>query len=151
MDPQLELLAEKRKKLLEITKDLTVGQYNLVPPGFNNNIVWNMGHIIAVSERVMFNESGYTPPIHPISFAPYARGTRPDKPVKEEEISYLRNYLSAITTMFDGDSLSDTAVPSVTQIGSRAMQFVLLHEDYHYRTVVRMISQINEMSRELFD
>ncbi len=61
MIPYLNKLEEEKTLLLDRTKDLTVDQYNVVPPGFNNNIIWNMGHILVVSEDLLYGNSPYRP------------------------------------------------------------------------------------------
>jgi hypothetical protein len=50
----LNILEEERKLLMERTRDLTVDQYNIIPHCFNNNIIWNMGHILVAGLHSLY-------------------------------------------------------------------------------------------------
>jgi len=47
MKKEIERLKKTRIFLLDLIKDLTTEQLNEIPKGFNNNIIWNLGHLIA--------------------------------------------------------------------------------------------------------
>src|SRR5690606_33434819 len=52
VDFQLSLLETTRRKALEIAGGLTPEQLLAVPKGFHNNILWNLGHLVA-SQQVL--------------------------------------------------------------------------------------------------
>lgn len=136
MNLYLELIENKRKKLLSLTNALTVQQYNTVPKGFNNNIIWNMGHLLAVSERVLYDESGRASQVHKIPLDGFKRGTKPREQIGEYDISYIRDLLlqSLVFLQGNGTEASENEL-SAFKTNPRAMEFLLFHEDYHYNRI----------------
>ena len=51
---QFEILKLTRQYLLNDIKDLTVEQLNEVPAGFNNNIIWNVAHMLATQQGICY-------------------------------------------------------------------------------------------------
>lgn len=43
-----------RSRTLEIVANLSVEQVKGIPNGFNNNILWHVGHILTIQERLAF-------------------------------------------------------------------------------------------------
>jgi len=149
MNRYLKLIENKRQKLLDLTKNLTVEQYNFIPNGFNNNIIWNMGHLLSVSERILYEESGLQPPAHSISLAMFNKGTKPEKVLKEEEIAYIRDL------MLESVRFLEKCEPAIPETGSndyqssetntKLMEFVLFHEEYHYCKTVDFLRNIHQL------
>jgi hypothetical protein len=52
---QMEL---NRNRTLEVIAGITEEQADIVPKGFNNNIRWNIGHILTAQERMAFRLIG---------------------------------------------------------------------------------------------
>jgi hypothetical protein len=50
-----------RKFILSICEPLTEEQLNTTPNGFNNNIIWNLGHLIAAQQGICYIRSGLNP------------------------------------------------------------------------------------------
>ena len=58
MTKSIEIIKKPRLALFELIKDLSIEQLNQVPPGFNNNIIWNMGHLIAAQQGICYRRAG---------------------------------------------------------------------------------------------
>jgi len=58
MTSQIRAIRETRSFLLEQLKDLTAEQFNRTAEGFNNNIIWNLGHMIAVQQGICYKRAG---------------------------------------------------------------------------------------------
>lgn len=41
-----------RTSVLNLIESLTLKQINEIPAGFNNNIIWNLGHLVATDQRI---------------------------------------------------------------------------------------------------
>jgi len=52
MTKQFDINRFSRNILLALVQDLSLQQYNTIPKGFNNNIVWNLGHIL-ISQQML--------------------------------------------------------------------------------------------------
>lgn len=92
MNTQIELIKKTRLFLLEGIKDLTAAQLNKIPEGYNNNIVWNLGHIIWAQQGICYLRAALPPSIEEQFIIPYKIGTRPENFIYEEEIKIIKHY-----------------------------------------------------------
>ena len=97
MTKQIEIIKKTRAFLLDTLKDLTTEQYNHIPEGFNNNIIWNLGHMIAAQQGVCYIRAGLTPIVSEDFINTYKSGTKPEKPLSAEEIENIKSLL--LTTL----------------------------------------------------
>ncbi|ABG59027.1 DinB family protein [Cytophaga hutchinsonii] len=58
MKTQLEIIRKGRQSLIGIVSELTDEQLNKIPEGYNNNIIWNLGHLIASQQGLCYVRSG---------------------------------------------------------------------------------------------
>jgi len=68
-------------------------QLNKVPVGFNNNIIWNIGHIVVAQQALVYLASGNQPMISKELMALYTRGTKPERNVTQEEADEIKELL----------------------------------------------------------
>lgn len=71
-------LADKhRGRLLQLVEGCPADKRNVVPAGFNNSVHWQIGHILTVTERIIFSFSEL-PAALPASYMGFfSNGTRP--------------------------------------------------------------------------
>jgi hypothetical protein len=143
----LELLEERRTVLLKRTEHLTTNQYNLVPPGFNNNIIWNMAHALIVSESQLYSNAPFEIPIHEFDIQGFQRGTKPELAIDDYSIGQIRQSMAETVSVFR-KRLNDTTATSSqmsqsvalhTLVDERTLRFILFHEDLHAATVQRLL------------
>ena len=77
MKDEIEIIRKIRKYLLESVKDLSIDQLNTTPAGFNNNIAWNLGHMIAAQQGICYVRAGLQPPAGEGFFNTYKPGSKP--------------------------------------------------------------------------
>lgn len=58
MVKQFDILRKTRQYVLELIANLSMEQLNEVPAGFTNNIVWNLGHMLASQQGVCYLRGG---------------------------------------------------------------------------------------------
>ena|SRR5690554_1976570 len=134
------LLTYIRAASVREIQGLSVQQFNTIPTGFNNNIIWNAGHLIAVEQRVLYSRSGQTPLVSEEFFAKYQSGTRPDEYIEEVEINEIRKLLTYSVERFEQDrnnnlftsytSWSPSYGNTVSNI-NEAITFLSFHEGLH--------------------
>ncbi|WP_454801327.1 DinB family protein [Mucilaginibacter phyllosphaerae] len=146
MNKYFDNLRLKRLRLLDITSGLTPDQYNFVPPGFNNNVIWNMGHVLTVSDRRLEREHGFSAPDHGIDLDLFARGTRPSVVFDQHAILAIRYELLHSVAVYEqkSNALLGTAGSSGTMASS--LEFLLFHEDYHYLRVEELLKATAHLS-----
>ena len=58
MTKAIEIIKLPRVHLLDVVKDLSIEQLNHIPDGFNNNIIWNLAHIVATQQNICYKRAG---------------------------------------------------------------------------------------------
>ncbi|MEO5680982.1 MAG: DinB family protein [Chitinophagaceae bacterium] len=147
MTDYLELLEKQRAILLKKTTHLTTDQYNLVPRGFNNNIIWNMGHSLVVSESLLYSNTPFKVPLHEFDIEGFQKGTKPELIINDHGISLIRKALSDTVPLFKksfDDFLSanvqDLQDPTGSSVVSeKHLHFMLFHEDMHMAVIQRLL------------
>ncbi|QNL49275.1 DinB family protein [Olivibacter sp. SDN3] len=97
------LMVYLRTYVLRLINDLSLKELSTIPQGFNNNIVWNVGHLIATDQRVWYMRSGLTPPVEPNFIARYQKGTKPTVFVEEAEVIQIKQLLFFSLEQFEAD------------------------------------------------
>lgn len=82
-----------RKALSHFLDTISFEQLNKIPEGFNNNIIWNIAHIIVVQQMLSYKLSGLPMLVSDEMVAKYMRGTKPENDVKQTEIDVIQSLL----------------------------------------------------------
>ncbi|MCD8739031.1 DinB family protein [Mucilaginibacter roseus] len=145
-------LENDRDVLLEQTKDLSADQYNMIPPGSNNNIIWNMGHILVVGEDLLHPDSSDQNGVTETFKKRFRLGSKPDVFITEKEILYIRDALKDTAKLYKlsagndrsagNNNLSNGAGPPAS--GDDLMRFILFHEQMHYRKIAKLMGLIKK-------
>ena len=91
MEQVFKFIIDARKAFIKDIEGLTIEQLNEVPAGFNNNIIWNFGHIVVTTPILCYVRSGIKADASEVKFASaYAKGTKPTYFVTQEEVEELK-------------------------------------------------------------
>ncbi|MFK7905692.1 MAG: DinB family protein [Chitinophagales bacterium] len=90
MEKQLNILEATRKNILGTVKGLTLEELNKTPKGFNNNLIWNLGHVLVTQQLLCYGLSGVPMKADNEIIAKYRKGTKPTDFVGEEEYSFIK-------------------------------------------------------------
>ncbi|UKJ07596.1 DinB family protein [Solitalea lacus] len=140
MKEQFEMLRKTRKSLLDLIGDLTIEQLNEVPAGFNNNIAWNLSHLVAAQQGVCYLRSNNKMIIDESYFSSYKPGSKPEGIISADEIEKTRDLLLGTIDQFEADynnQLLSNYTPWTTRYGTElrtiedATTFLLYHEGLH--------------------
>lgn len=93
MDAVLKTWETGRNNYLRFIEPFTLEQLNKIPEGFNNNIIWNVGHIIVVQQSLVYRLSGQPMQVTDEIFNLYKPGTKPEKNITREEADELKQLL----------------------------------------------------------
>lgn len=89
------LLLQTRKNYLAVLEELSINEVNTIPIGFNNNIIWNIGHIVATMDVLFYKLNGLEPHLNTEFIEAYRKGTAPQSFVKAEVIDEVKQNLLA--------------------------------------------------------
>jgi hypothetical protein len=103
MNKQIEAIRRSRSFLLDQLKDLSDEQLNRIPEGFNNNIIWNLGHMITVQQGVCYKRAGLPTLISDDFLERYKPGSKPEGLINAEEIAYIKNLLVITLEQLEAD------------------------------------------------
>ena len=145
-----ELLEQQRSVLLKKTEHLTTDQYNLVLPGFNNNIIWNMGHTLIITDSLLYSNTPFEISNYKFDTEGFKMGTKPERPINDYVISQIRQSMSDTVPLFK-KLLNDAASASFqmsqsdlpdTLISQKNLRFILFHEDMHFRKIHQLLLNV---------
>lgn len=103
MNETFEITASSRRLLSQLIEHLTLAQLNEIPPGFNNNIIWNVGHVIVVQQMLVYNLAGLPMQVDADLILKYKKGTRPSIPATEAEVALLKELLFSTVKQTESD------------------------------------------------
>ena len=102
MNP-IDLLRATRKNTLNLCANLSEEQLNFIPEGFNNNLIWNAGHVIATMELLTYGLAGHHTPSHREFINRYRKGTKPEEIVGTTDIAAIIGRLSTSVEQLEKD------------------------------------------------
>jgi hypothetical protein len=147
MKREIERLKKTRTYLLDLIKDLSVEQLNEIPLGFNNNVIWNLGHLIVSQQGLCYLRAGLKPVVDEQYFTDYKPQTKPNFPIQEDEINRIKtlflSILDKLETDYDQNSFSNYGTfttpygVEITNIDD-AINFMLFHEGLHTGYIMAM-------------
>ena len=147
VDFQLSLLETTRRKALEIAGGLTPEQLVAVPKGFHNNILWNLGHLVASQQVLCYVKSGLATRAPAYLLPLFGKGSSPAAwaaPVDATEVkTWLLDTASLLRedfgqNVFKSYERYETSSGMVlTNIGE-ALTYVLWHESQHLGVIMSL-------------
>ena len=147
MNLHFQILTQTRNNIKRLTDGLSMEQLNHIPAGFNNNLIWNLGHVLVTQQLLMYKLSN-TPMLVPNEWVgKYRKGTKPNEPVSSEEKDQILLALDAATLKAKEDfeqNVFSNFNPYSTSFGidlntvEDALQFNCIHEGMHYGTMLAL-------------
>jgi hypothetical protein len=140
MKEQVERIRKTRAYILDSVKELGMEQLNKIPRGFNNNIVWNLGHLVAAQQGVCYVRAGLNPRVEERFFDEFKNGSRPERPFGEEELTKIKELMFSSLDVLIQDyenGLWTSYSPWITRYGVElkniddAINFLTFHEGLH--------------------
>ncbi|HEX9980609.1 MAG TPA: DinB family protein [Flavobacterium sp.] len=140
MQHLFEITRTSRNTLEKFLDVYTTEQLNTIPPGFSNNLIWNIAHIIVVQQMLVYKLAGLPMMISDEMVEKYKRGTRPEGDISAEEIAEVRLLLYTTIDQTETDFTSGkfaqyhefTTMSGFTiRSASEATAFNIYHEAVH--------------------
>lgn len=148
MENQLNTFRSIRKAILALLEPLTDEQLNHVPTGFNNNLLWNLGHLLTTQQGIAYLRAGLAPVISEELMNRYKSGTKPEQAASSAEIIELKSLFLSIADTFEADIARGlfAAYPDWTHARTGievngltgVLGFLTFHESLHYGYMMAM-------------
>ncbi|MFT4024136.1 MAG: DinB family protein [Flavihumibacter sp.] len=142
MESVFEQIRQSRRAFLAMIQPLSTAQLNRIPAGYNNNIIWNLGHIVASTVSLCYKRTNVAPgkPI-PLARA-YGKGTKPEAPASEAEIEQIKQELLTSINELESDyqaGVFKNTTPFSTDTYKGTLSTIeevivctLAHDNYHF-------------------
>lgn len=141
MQHQIEFVRKTRSSFLHACKDLSLEQMNQIPAGFNNNILWNFGHMIVTQQGLCYGLCGLPQKIDKDMIAKFRRGSKPESFVGIEEFNFLKELSVSLIDEFEQDlkmGIFTKYAPFTNSLQleidsfEKAVKFNAYHEGLHF-------------------
>lgn len=149
MNQLFDVSTTSRNMVSKFLSGYSLDQLNVIPEGLNNNLIWNIGHIIVSQQLLVYKLSGLPMMVSDELVEKYKKGTKPEHPVTQAEVEELKALLFSTIqqTKLDYDAkLFQNYHEYTTSTGSHvlknaedAMAFSNFHEGLHLgvMTIIR--------------
>ncbi|WP_457617076.1 DinB family protein [Lutibacter sp.] len=148
MEYQFNILNKTRKLILNAIENLTLAQLNKIPTGFNNNIVWNVGHLVVTQQLLCYKLSGVNCLVSDEMIERFQKGAKPSGSVSQEELETLKNLFLELPLMLEEDYANEkfqtfhsyhTSVDISINNIDEAIEFNSYHEGIHLGIILQLI------------
>lgn len=154
MNNKTEKIKQLRQYLLNQIAGLSTEQLNKRPEGFNNSIIWNIGHLVLAQQNICYRRSGLVNYLQEPWLALFAPGTKADSFIDEQLIETIKGHFISAIDRFEKDLLVldfSTYTPSEFVKATYgielkniedALEFLFYHEGYHTGYVLSIMKLV---------
>ncbi len=86
----LNVLRTSRENTLALIENLSDEQLNFIPEKFNNNLIWNLGHLVVTQQLLCYRLAGLECAVNDEMIQSYRKGTKPETNASKEEIALIK-------------------------------------------------------------
>ncbi|WP_346881934.1 DinB family protein [uncultured Algibacter sp.] len=152
MDFTFKTLSNTRGIFNKIIENNTLEDLNKIPKGFNNNIIWNIGHVLVTEQLLAYKLSGLETNVSEDMINTYKKDSKPKGDISEKEVNEIKDllfstiektkldYQNEVFKTFNEYTVSTTG-NTLTNIED-ALQFAVLHEGLHLGYVLALLRAI---------
>ena len=130
----------------------TLEDLNKIPKGFNNNIIWNIGHVVVTEQVLAYKMSNLEPSLSMEMINKYRKDSKPKGDVTQEEVDEIKSLLCSTIEKTESDYKNDifktfntyTVSTTGNTLNSieEALQFISIHDGLHYGYVLALLKAI---------
>lgn len=149
---QIEMLFQIRSLIARAVAGLPEDAFFIIPPHFDNNIAWNLGHIIVTQQGLLYRLSGLPMYVSKEQVAMFRTGTSPADWTEKPNIAGLLDQLADHPQKFVEDFQAgkfQTYQTYTTSTGVNlnsfedAVAFNYFHEGLHLGAILSLKNLVN--------
>lgn len=127
---------------------------NKIPKGFNNNIIWNIGHVLVTEQLLVYKLSGLNTVVSEALINKYRKGTKPETQATQKDVEEIKDllfktiekthqdYLNGVFENYNEYTVSTTG--NTLKSVDDALQFALFHEGLHIGSIMALLKAIKK-------
>ena len=143
---QIEYLKSQRANLLLQLEKLSNDELSFIPEGSNNNILWNLGHILVIPQHYFYVVNGYTAHVEQHYIQNYMTGSHPKATDISRELKEIKELLLP-TADFLKDDYEKGLFNNFHAFGKldfiETLAFLTKHEAGHISKINQLLNQLN--------
>ncbi|MDT7829062.1 DinB family protein [Pricia sp. S334] len=145
MDKVFDTTLQHRKLLHKILDNTPREQLLEIPSGFRNNIWWNIAHVVATQQLLVYKFSNLQMRVPDGLVEKFKKGTVPDGTATDEEIKVVGDFLISTADwakedyekrLFEDYNEYTASVNVTLKNVEDAMTFNIFHEGIHLGTIL---------------
>ncbi|GAA4953912.1 DinB family protein [Algibacter agarivorans] len=152
MDFTFQVLNNTRAIFNKIIENNALEDLNKIPAGFNNNIIWNIGHIVVSEQLLAYKLSGLDTMVSDEMINTYRKDSKPEGDITQEDVNEIKgllfstvektksDYNKGVFKMYNAYTVSTTG-NTLSNI-DEALQFIAIHEGLHYGYVLALLKAV---------
>ncbi len=152
MDFTFKVLENARGIFKKIIENNSLENLNKIPKGFNNNIIWNIGHVVVSEQLLAYKLSGLESSLSDEMINKYRKDSKPNGDLSQAEVNEIKDLLLTTLEKTKEDYYDDvfenynpytvsTTGNTLTNI-DEALEFVAIHEGLHYGYVLALLKAV---------
>lgn len=147
MQQTFDITRTSRKLLFQFLEKYTLEQLNAIPEGFNNNLIWNIAHIVVVQQMLVYKLSGLPMMISDEMVDKYRKGSKPEHEATQAEVDEIKELLLKTINqtqtdfeneMFENYQQYPTSTGFTLNNVLDAMSFNYFHEGIHLGVILSL-------------
>lgn len=140
MKTQFDILRKTRELVLLVISDLSIEQLHIIPSGFNNNIAWNLTHLLVTQQLLHYKLSDKDCLIPDDLIENFKNGTSPNYTLNPQELEEIKELFENLPDTLEEDynegiftlySEYKTSTGFVIDSIETAISFNNFHESLH--------------------
>ena len=147
----IQLTLEVRKRFHAVLSNTPKEELLKIPEGFNNNIWWNIAHVVVTQQLLVYNLSNLPMNVSDALVSKYKKGTTPDGTATDEEIALVKELLFSTIEktmedyengVFESFNEYTTSAKVTLKSVADSMPFSLFHEGLHMGAITALKKKI---------
>lgn len=140
MNYQFDIALKNRTILNTFFENCSLDELNKVPEGFNNNIIWNLAHVIVTQQLLVYGLSGLPMKTNDALVAKYRKGTKVEGNATQQDVDDIKSLLFSTLEqtqkdyekgVFKSYNTYTTSTNSTMKNVEEAIAFNNFHEGIH--------------------
>lgn len=140
MDWTFDIVLKNRKILATFLEAFSLEDLNKVPENFNNNLIWNIAHLVVTQQLLTYSLSGLPMHVSDEMVDKYKKGSQVKRNVSQDEVNEIKELLFNTIEktredykngVFNSFQPYTTSTNSTLKSFEEAMEFNNFHEGIH--------------------
>jgi DinB superfamily len=152
-DKAIETIQQSRNLFINLLDGMSIETLNEIPEGFNNNIIWNFGHVIVSQQILCYKLANMPLKIDASYVSKYSKGTKPVSFIDAAELDFLKQQAVFLIDelivdiqagIFDNYETYTTSFGVVLNEIEDAVKYIAMHEGLHLGYVMALKKIVNK-------